>query len=491
VITEQKFNLARSFHTIATEYPAFPAIVSERTQITYLHLLSLAVAFARNMQRCGVDQKSLVALNTGDAVVSLSALLATSLLGCRFVVAGKVLAHQKVVSPTHFFKSREAVGKAGVPFIEIDESWMPQDACDLQSALEGFEGYGDAEDPWMLLHTSGTTGNPKMLALSHAAVFKRTMAVSEDFPLARTTVASLFGNTARPFYARALAALSNAGTIVDSYDTAFWKRAGVNLVVGSPRQLEKFFGERSVQSRIARLEISGAKLTDDFAVALSKSFDRITDVYGASETSKSFSNNITFATDGAVTRTGKVLDSTIEILDTQGNNCEPGTAGTVRVKNDYMTAGYMNSPEATANSFVDGWFYPGDTATWGPRGELQITGRNDDVLSFGGLKLDAALVDLILKVTPGVKDAVCFKNPKEGANNEILAFVVFEGATNRALCVSEMRAGYQTKLGLPCFLGNIHAVDEVPYNDEGKPMRAFCQEMVLERVKELRAVYAP
>ncbi|MDB4111954.1 acyl--CoA ligase [Yoonia sp.] len=484
-------DVGHAFQRIARDYQNFPALVSPQMHLTYVELLSVAVSFAHRMRELGVTRKSVVAINTGDTVASVAMLLATSFLGCQFVVASMVIARQKVVTPTHFFKTPEAAGKKGVPFVAIDMSWMPQTPCDISTALDDFEGYENEGDPWMYLHTSGTTGNPKMLALSHGAVFRRTMAVSGDFPTAQTTMASLFGNTSRPFYARALGCLLHAGTIVDSYDVGFWKTAGVNVVFGSPRQLERFFAESPLPSKIARLEVSGAKMTDDLAIKLSAMFHQVTDVYGASETSKSFSNIIECTPDGAVKRTGKPLDSVIEIRDDSGAICPPGVPGGVRVRNDYMTSGYLAAPQATAKSFRDGWFHPGDVAQWGPQGELEVIGRNDDVLSFGGLKLDAALVDLIITVTPGVKDAICFKNPKEGANNEILAFVVFEDVTNRALCVSNIRENYQNKLNLPCFLGNIHAVDAVPRNDEGKPMRALCQQMVLDRVEELQSVFAP
>ncbi len=484
-------DLGRAFQRVAQAYQNFPAIVSPQLHVSYGDLLSLAVSFAHKMKANGVTRKSVVALNTGDTVASVATLLATSFLGCRFVVASVVIARQKVVTPTHFFKTPEAAGKKNVPFVTIDQSWMPQEPCDMATALREFEGFEHEADAWMLLHTSGTTGNPKMLALSHGAVFGRTMAVSDDFPVARTTMASLFGNTSRPFYARALGCLLHAGTIVDSYDVSFWKTAGVNVVFGSPRQLDRFFAENTVHSKIARLEVSGAKLTDEVVIKLAASFDQITDVYGSSETSKSFSNIVAYTPDGDVSRRGKPLDSVIEILDDDGAICPPGVAGTVRVRNNYMTTGYIAAPQATAKAFQDGWFHPGDIAKWGPQGQLEIIGRNDDVLSFGGLKLDAALIDLIIAVTPGVKDAICFKNPKAGANNEIVAFVVFEELINRALCVAHIRENYQSKLHLPCFLGNIHAVDAVPRNDEGKPMRALCQQMVLDRVDDLRAVYEP
>ncbi|WP_309665922.1 class I adenylate-forming enzyme family protein [Tabrizicola sp.] len=488
---DQNVNLGRAFQRVAEDYPRFPAIISEHSHLTYEQLFSLVVAFARQMQAHGVGRGSLVALNTGDTIASLSTLLATALLGSRFVVASMVLAKQKAVAPTHFFKTPEARGKAGVPFVEINESWMPTAPSDPAAAYDEFEGYESPDHPWIYLNTSGTTGNPKTLSLSQAAVFRRTMAVASDFPLARATMASLFANTSRPFYARALGALLHGGTIVDSQDTAVWQKAGVNLVFGSPRQLEQFLNTTTISPPITRVEVSGAKLTDELALTLAGSFSHITDVYGASETSKSFSSIVSITPDGSIARLGKALDSTIEILDQDGKLCAPGIPGAVRVRNDYMAPGYLNSPKATAKSFQNGWFYPGDIACWGPSGELQVIGRSDDVLSFGGLKLDAALIDLIIKVTPGVEDAICFKNPKNGASNEIVAFVVFEKLTDQSQCVEAIRANYRRQLNLPCFLGKIHPIDKIPRNDDGKPMRALCQEMVLARVEGMREAFAP
>jgi acyl-coenzyme A synthetase/AMP-(fatty) acid ligase len=481
--SDQEFNLGRAMQKVAQDYPDFPAILSPEAIVTYADLFATTVSIAREMQARGVGRGSLVALNTGDTVVSLATLLATALLGSRFIVAGMVVARQKVLEPTHFFRTPDAKGKAGVDFVEIDVRWLPQVAVDPGAVLPEFAGYSDAEADWLYLYTSGTTGNPKGIALSQGVVYRRSLAVAEDFPLASTTMAALFSNTSRPFYARALAALLRACTIVDSPDPAFWTKAGVDVVFGSPRQFERFLEVQTVSPAVARVEVSGAKLGDELAVTLSRSFSHITDVYGASETSKSFANIVEVAADGAVSRYGKRLDSTVEIVDEEGRVCAGGVAGIVRVKNAYMAPGYVASPRATAKSFRDGWFYPGDTAMWAPTGELQVIGRTDDVLSFGGLKLDAALVDLVIRLTPGVEDAICFKNPKRGKTNEITAFVVFDKLVDRINCVEAIRANYQLQLKLPCFLGRIHAIDRIPRTEEGKPMRSLCQDMILNKVE--------
>ena len=482
----QPHNVGRAFQSIAQSFPNFPAIVSKQALITYGSLFSVTVSFAQQMQARGVGHGSVVAVNTGDTLASLACLFATSLLGSGFVVASEIVARQKTVMPTHFFKTAEAAGKAGVPFVDIDESWMPKDLVDPAASLTDFHGYFSADDPWMYMFTSGTTGNPKTVGLSQRAVFDRTMAVSEDYPLARTTMASLFGNTSRPFYARALATLLNAGTIVDGLDIVFWDKAGVNLVVGSPHQFEEFLISERSNRAIERVEVGGGKVSDDMARLLAKAFRKVTISYGACETSQSFMTLVSVSTDGTVKRSGRPLDSTVQIVDDDGQLCAQGVQGMVRVCNTYMAKGYLKSPSATEKSFRDGWFYSGDIACWSDDGDLQIIGRADDVLSFGGLKLNAELIDLILKLTPGVQDAICFKNPKKDAKNEIVAFVVFEPLTDQSKCVQMIRDNYQRQLNLPCFLGNIHGIDQIPRTPEGKLMRARCQAMVLERAEGLR-----
>jgi len=482
----QPHNIGRAFQVIAQSYASFPAVASKQALITYGQLFSVTVSFARQMQARGVGHGSVVALNTGDTLASLACLFATSLLGSGFVVASETLARQKTVMPTHFFKTAEAAGKAGVPFVDIDEGWMPQDIVVPSDPLTEFAGYSSPDAAWMYLLTSGTTGNPKTVGLSQKVVFDRTLAVSEDYPLARISMASLFDNTSRPFYARALATMLSAGTLVDSLDPAFWAKMGVNLVVGSPRQFEGFLAEEKPSFRIDQVEVAGGKVSDDLARLMTRIFRKITIAYGACETSLSFATQVSVSPDGAVLRTGRPLDSTIEIVDDTGQLCAPGVQGMVRVRNGYMAEGYLNAQSATEKSFREGWFYPGDLACWGPNGDLQIIGRNDDILSFGGLKLDAELIDMILKMTPGVKDAICFKNPKTDAKNEIVAFVVFDPQFDQAECVRAMRENYQRQLNLPCFLGNIHAIDKIPRTVEGKVMRAHCQAMVLERAEGLR-----
>jgi len=481
----QNHNFGFLFRDVAQKYPGFPAIVNEATVITYVQLLAVATGIAKRLQDLGIERKSIVALNTGDTPISIAVLLATSLLGCRMVTASNILAKQDLLKPTHFLRTSDAKGKPELGFIEIDSSWLVPDEQDPFEAVDAFAGYDSPDDPWLILHTSGTTGRPKFLNLTHKIVADRTRAISDDFPVAQLTCVMLFNCTSRPFFARVVGALLNACAIVDSDKPDFWKRSGVGTVFCSPGQFETFIKGAEFTGRFKNAEVSGAKLEDSVAYRLLGYFDNVTDIYGASETNKTFANVISLNNDGAIVRTGKKLDSEVEIVDRDNQPCPTGKTGTVRVRNNYTVDGYMNAPDATEKSFINGWFYPGDVGLWGPNGELNIIGRNDEIISFGGVKIDAGLIDLIIKSTDGVKDAVCFKGPKTD-QNEILAFIVFEDGINKALCIEKVRENYQSHLGLPCFLGRLHEIDEIPYNENGRPMRILCQEMILSKSNKIR-----
>ena len=65
----------------------------------------------------------------------------------------------------------------------------------------------------------------------------------------------------------------------------------------------------------------------------------------------------------------------VQIVDRSGTVLPPGQEGLVRIRSDYAVDGYLGNPEETAQTFRDGWFYPGDIGTLGVDDLLIITGR--------------------------------------------------------------------------------------------------------------------
>ena len=478
----QDENIGLSFLKVADANTIFPAIISETQVINYEQLAHIVQSFAARMRGYGVDQKSLVALNTSDVVVSLAVLMATSLLGAKLTIASKLLAKTKAFSPTHFFKSPEVQGSKDVDFVEIDETWLPDLPTEPRNEELNFEGYRSADDPWLYLHTSGSTGTPKYFALSQKMVFDRTTAIAADFPKRKTCFVSLFAYNSRPFFARAIGALLNACAIVDSQRFAFWEECGVNLVCGSPTQAAAIFEPKPLHPKSPLLEVSGAPLTDTDAKILLNSFDNLIDIYGASETNKTFANIVTLDEAGSVVKTGKPLDSQVEICNEAHEPCAPGETGVVRVKNKYSISRYLNHTETDAETFRDGWFYPGDIGMWGEKGNLLILGRNDDVFNVGGSKINAKLIDMMLCSAKGVSDAGCFLSPRPGLEHQIIAFAVCTGEVPFLNCAEDMQNLCRTRLGPLLTPTRIHQIDKIPRSEDGNIQRSACQKLLLERV---------
>jgi acyl-coenzyme A synthetase/AMP-(fatty) acid ligase len=457
-------SIGHTFLSVANAHAAFPVILRQDEVTTYAKLHAMTVILADRFLADGVGQNSIVAVTTNDMRMSLGALLATSLIGARFVVASKTLATCNVITPTHRYRTSDAEVARTSAFHLIGDAVFSDAAAAAALRKQSYSGPSDPEAPWLYLHTSGTTGTPKYIALSQRVVADRTRAVAADFPYASTTMGTLFGVTSRPFYARAIGILLNAGTIVESVNLKFWIQVGVNYACASPLQASKLLVDLPESSpKLPRLEVSGAKLSDEMARVLLRHFETVTDIYGASETNKSFAT---------------------EIFDEDGVSCPIGTIGQVRVRNGYMVPGYVERPDATEKSFVEGWFVPGDWAKWGPNGELDVIGRSDDVVSIGGMKLNAHLVDLVVRLTPGVADATAFRNPKPGAGNELVVFIKFENIVDRQLCLAAVRQALDNQLGFAIPIGNLHTIDEIPHDENGEPMRRVCQEILLKRVTE-------
>jgi acyl-CoA synthetase (AMP-forming)/AMP-acid ligase II len=358
----------------------------------------------------------------------------------------------------------------------MDATW-PQ-AAPAQPDTDGteFEGYADTRDPWLFVPTSGTTGEPKYVALSQRDVYLRSEAVRGDFgPQSR--FCSLFPCNSRPFLARANASLLSGGTIVDTIDIGFLLAEKVNLVCASPRTAREWLAGRRIAPKIRTLQVSGAKLTDAVALELLQSFEMVEDVYGASETNKSFVNEKSIEEGRIVTR-GRPLDSEIEIVSAEGEVISrPGIRGTVRVRNTYMASGYVNDAASSRKAFRDGWFYPGDAGAWGAAGELIVSGRLDDLINLGGLKIDPVRIEDALRSVAGIEDAVTFDDPVATNPPRLIALVTVTDTAKASACVAAAHDAVCAQIGAHAAPQLIMVVPEIPKTADGAPRRRVCREM--------------
>jgi acyl-CoA synthetase (AMP-forming)/AMP-acid ligase II len=101
--------------------------------------------------------------------------------------------------------------------------------------------------------------------------------------------------------------------------------------------------------------------------------------------------------------------------------------GEVIVRSPKCGYAYLNSPEATADKFHDGWLYIGDLATWDAEEYVTIVGRKDDMVISGGENVHPVQVEAALNEHEGVADSLVIGIPDEKWGQLLVAYVVPEG----------------------------------------------------------------
>jgi acyl-coenzyme A synthetase/AMP-(fatty) acid ligase len=483
MISDASTTIAQRFGQLAELHPDRDALVFPEMKFSYGMLWALTKTFSVKMSDCGVDPDSTIQLETNDLPVVLASLLATSLLGARFAEAAITdgLVAEGLI--THRFGTEHGGPASPTTRIIVDETWSPAEVLKQHDPIDITSRLIDLDAPWLMLSTSGTTGVPKVIGLSQATVYKRSVAVGDEFLSGVTRVASLFPYNCRPFFARAMGALLNGATIVDRGNWDFWSRAGVNRVAGSLTQAKNLKFDQLGTSKIAVLEVSGAKLSDEEARRFLGGFALVDDTYGATETSKSFSNQVRLGDDGALHRTGAPRDSLVEIVNAQGECCRGGEIGKVRVRNTYCASHYLLTDGRVADALIDGYFYPGDIACWGNDGSLEILRRKEkSMINFDGVKLSASVLEGLMLSVNGIAQVAAFESPKENSK-DLIAFVVLEPGCNRRQVTELARKVCSDALGTKFAPIKIWPINDIPRKVDGHTDYDKCAEIILGAVQ--------
>jgi len=114
---------------------------------------------------------------------------------------------------------------------------------------------------------------------------------------------------------------------------------------------------------------------------------------------------------------------TIRIVGEDGADVGPGDPGEILIGAPGLMSGYLNRPEATAETMRDGWLHSGDLAHRDERGFIYFLGRMKDIVRRSGENVAAAEVEDVLRSHPQVLEAAVVPVPDELRGEEVKAFV--------------------------------------------------------------------
>ena len=186
----------------------------------------------------------------------------------------------------------------------------------------------------------------------------------------------------------------------------------------------------------------GAPMAPETIARLGQQFPGLAlmNIYGATETTSPVTMMPPSETARRPDSVGVALPCTeIRIVDEDGRDVNAGEPGEVWLKGPSVVPGYWRNPQATAESFNDGFWRSGDVGTLDAEGYLRVFDRKKDMINRGGYKVYSVEVENVLLGCPGVLEAAVIAGPCPVLGERVHAVVnvdpaLYDEAATRERC---------------------------------------------------------
>tara|TARA_Y100000813_G_scaffold84270_1_gene59728 strand:- start:635 stop:1312 length:678 start_codon:yes stop_codon:yes gene_type:complete len=159
----------------------------------------------------------------------------------------------------------------------------------------------------------------------------------------------------------------------------------------------------------------------------------------------------------------------VRVIDKDGNFLPTGQAGEIVIKSELMMKGYLDMPEATAETIKDGWLYTGDVAEIEEDGFIYIKDRIRDMIVTGGFNVFPSDVEAVLGQHPSVKECVVFGLPDDKWGEAVQAAV--EVHAGQPADEADIIQYVKSRLDSVKAPKRVHFVNELPRSPVGKVLR--------------------
>jgi len=317
----------------------------------------------------------------------------------------------------------------------------------------------DAEDPAVILFTSGTTANPKACLLTHAGILYVWQAVGIRFDIRSgdrvfdplpmfhmscigpmVSVLSVGATLQSMMHFEPDAALDMIEAEASTWLYTMFPTVTIDLI-RHPTFAERDLSQIRLLSNVGPAETL-AMLQDAFPQAI-----HIPGPFGMTEASGAITcEEPTAPVEEGKTTTGRPLPGTeVRVVDQQGRTLPAGTSGELLVRGPGLMKGYYRDAEATAALIdADGWLHSGDIGFKQPDGRVVYEGRSKDMLKVGGENVAATEIESQISCLPAVMRVAVIGKPDDRLGEVPVAFV--EVTPGQSLAAEEVIAYCRERL---------------------------------------------
>ncbi len=443
--------------------------------LSYGGLWERAARVAGGLRGAGVDRGDRVAIRLANGIDWVLAFFGAQLLGAVVVPVNTRLSEEEVAY---------VVGDSGTSYTFAPGAALPDGEALVSEDL-------DPDELAAIFYTSGTTGFPKGAMTSHENFVTNSENAFRCLFIDRAEGPSISTLVSVPLFhvtgcnSQLIPTLELGGRVemlanaldLDGFFEAVGAH-GVDQLVSVPAVYHAVlrhpkFPELDV-SRVRWVSYGGAPIAASLVHRIKEAFPgaRVGNGFGLTETSSLTS----FLPDEEAAEHADSVGFAMPVVDLALKEVDPQSgAGELLVRGPNVVQGYWNKPQATAETFADGWLHTGDVACIDPDGLLYIVDRKKDMINRGGENVYSIEVENVLAGAPGVGEAAVVAVADDMMGEKVGAVIV--PMDGRELDVSAVLRHCRAHLATFKVPQYVAVRDEpLPRNPGGKLLKARLRE---------------
>ncbi len=472
-------------------YPQHTALTAPETRLTFRELHERVGAIAAALVRHGFRRTDRLALLLPNENEYLELIYACSRLGVIVVPLNTRLSPTEIDRVLTDASPRGLIRHSSLPVPTMRLSW--ERVLDKEPLDEANETLSEAMyDPTAVLalvYTSGTTGRPKGVALTHANVLANVHFLNYWMPYVEGGVylhaAPMFHIVDLPLIFAAPAFGTRQVTIPKFNPQQFCEtveRARVTHTELVPTMINFLIQFPDLKnfdlSSLKHLAYGGSPIAPDLIRRTKEAFPNLKLVQGYGLSESGFLTGLKdheHTPDKPLSCGRPCPGIDLRIFDPSGKEVEVGQPGELAARGANVMQGYWNSPHETAAAFRNGMFRTGDVGYQSADGYFYILDRIKDMIVTGGENVYCGEVEAVIDAHPAVRESAVFGIPDSKWGELVLACVVLK--PQQALTADELATHCRRSLANYKIPRRIEfSASELPKSGSGKILKRVLRE---------------